>query len=309
MHGEGEQDTSRIHRGSTILKRRIQVVQDGEVRPVTTHDPLSTSGDTRLSGFLLEQHSVPAGELGATFVNHLVGVNIGTAYRQEWRTDGRRGSVLIPPGGVCLCSQQEIWCRWDRPRTFLALSIEPDVLQSVAYESVNQKVELRGEPSILDPIVEASLTALQFEVQSGCPTGPLLAESIATDLSAFLLRQYATRPFNFRGYKGGIPRPRLHRVIDYIEASLVRELRIGELAGVAEMSPYHFGKLFKESTGWTVHQYVMKRRLQRAMHLLSARTLAISETGAAVGLPNQSQFTKFFRQHTGITPRRYQQFV
>jgi AraC family transcriptional regulator len=285
---------------------RIQIVRDGRVAPATPHTPLLTSSRNPLNGLLLEQHTLPRGELAAAaFVTHLIGVNIGGAYWEEWRADGRSGRVLIPPGGVCLCSGQEVWCTWDRPRTFLALAVQPDVIQRAAYEAVNHRVELRSEPNIIDQVIETLVTAIYSEIRAGCPGGPLLGESLGTDLTAYLLRQYAVRPIQLRHFKGGIPRLRLHRVLDHIETSLAQELRIAELASVAEMSPYYFGKLFKESTGWTVHQYVMKRRLQNAMYLLTQSRRPISDVGAAVGVPNQSQFTRLFRQQLGATPRRY----
>jgi AraC family transcriptional regulator len=291
-----------------LPNNRIQIVRDGQVRPATTQDPILTSSissRTLLTGLLLEQHSLPPGELTATFATHLIGVNIGASYWQEWRTEGRHGRVLIPAGGVSLCNEQQgVWCNWDGHRTFLALAIQPDVMQRTVYEAVNYGVELKAEPNVIDPVIEAFVMAIYAEVRAGCPD-PLLAESLGSDLVAFLLRQYALRPIELRKFKGGIPRRRLDRVIEYIEASLARELHVDELAGVAEMSPYYFGKLFKQSTGWTVHQYVIRRRVQRAMYLLGQSRLAISNVGTAVGLPNQSQFTRLFRQEAGATPRRY----
>ena len=71
------------------------------------------------------------------------------------------------------------------------------------------------------------------------------------------------------------------------------------------MSPYYFGKLFKQSTGLTVHEYVTKRRVQRAIDLLKRERVDISGVGAAIGIPDQSQFTRLFHKYTGITPRRY----
>ena len=289
-----------------MRKHRIEIVRDGQVQPVTPHDPVVTSGRSSLDGFLLEQHSVPRGELAAAFVNHLVGVNTGGAYWEDWRAEGRRGRVLIPTGGVSLCSGQEVWCRWDRPRTFLALAIQPKVLQRAAYEAINHEIALRAEPNVIDPVIETFVMAIYSEIRSGCPDGPLLGESLATDLTAFLMRHHAVRPIKLPNLKGGIPRPRLRRVIEYIEESLAHELRMAELAGVAGMSPYYFGKLFKDSTGWTVHQYVMKRRLQRAMRLLSRGSFSISDIAVAIGVPNRSHFSRLFRQQTGITPRRYQ---
>jgi len=95
---------------------------------------------------------------------------------------------------------------------------------------------------------------------------------------------------------------RLNRVLDYVEASLATKLRVAELAGLSEMSPYYFGKLFKQSTGLTVHEYVTRRRVQRATDLLKPDGVEISGVGAAIGIPDQSQFTRLFHKHTGIPP-------
>jgi AraC family transcriptional regulator len=286
---------------------RIQIVGGGQARPVTLAEPTVTSSGSSLKGLLLEQHNLPPGEFRASFATHLIGLNTGGAYWQDWRAEDRSGRVLIPTGGISLCSGQEVWCHWDRPRTFIALAIRPEVMQRTAYENaVGYEIELKVEANVIDPVIETFVMAIYSELRAGCPGGPLWGESLATDLSAFLMRQYAVRPVRLRQFRGGIPRPRLKRVIEYIDESLAGELSVAELAGVAEMSPWYFGKLFKQSTGWTVHQYVMNRRIQRAMRLLSRNRFSISDVAVAIGVPNQSQFSRLFRQQTGMTPRSYQ---
>lgn len=289
-----------------MLKERIQVVRDGEVEAVDPTDPILTSSSSPLQGILLEQHTLPAGELPpAAFINHLVTVNIAGPYFQQWRTEGKSGRLLMAPGAVCLCSGQEVWAAWDRSIQFVALTIDPQFMQKAAYEAVTKRVILRPEPSLSDQVIVNLVHAIHAEIRFGCPGGPLLGESLATDLSAYLLRQHAIEPIRLPYFKGGIPRTRLQRVLDYIEAALAAKLRVEELARIAEMSPWYFGKLFKESTGMTVHQYVTKRRLRQAMHLLQRESIEINEIGAAIGIPDQSQFTRLFHKSTGITPRRY----
>ena len=285
---------------------RIQILRDGQAHPAAATQPILTSSSSPLDGILLEQHTLPRGELpSATFIGHLVTVNIGSSHFREWRAEGKSGRLLMPPGGICLCSGQEVWAAWDRPIQFIALAIDPDKMQRAAYEPTSKTVVLRPEPNLSDQVVVNLVRAIHREIQSGCPTGPLLGESLATDLAAYLLRQHAIEPVHLPYFKGGIPRVRLNRVLDYVEASLATKLRVAELARLSEMSPYYFGKLFKQSTGLTVHEYVTRRRVQRAIDLLKRERVEISGVGAAIGIPDQSQFTRLFHKYTGITPRRY----
>jgi AraC family transcriptional regulator len=290
-----------------MVTDRIQIVRDGQTHPAATSKPVLTSSSCPLDGILLEQHSLPRGELpAASFIGHLVTVNTGGSHFREWRADGKSGRSSMPPGGICLCSGQEVWAAWDRPIQFIALSICPDTMQQAAYETANKTVVLRPEPNLADQVVANLARAIHTEIRSGCPAGPLLGESLVTDLAAYLLRQHAVEPINLPYFKGGIPRVRLNRVFDYVEASLATKLRVADLAALTGMSPYYFGKLFKQSTGLTVHEYVTRRRVQHAIDLLKRARVEISGVGAAVGIPDQSQFTRLFRKYAGMSPGRYQ---
>jgi AraC family transcriptional regulator len=288
-----------------MLNDRIQILRDGHAHPAASTQPVLTSSSSPLDGILLEHHTLPRGELpSAAFIGHLVTVSIGSSHFREWRAEGKSGRLLMPPGGICLCSGQEVWTAWDRPIEFIALAIHPDVMQRAACER-GKTIVLKPEPNLSDQVVVNLVHAIHSEIRSGCPAGPLLGESLATDLSAYLRRQHAIEPIHLPYFKGGIPRVRLNRVLEYVEASLATKLRVAELAGISEMSPYYFGKLFKQSTGLTVHEYVTKRRVQRAIDLLKRERVDISGVGAAIGIPDQSQFTRLFHKYTGITPRRY----
>jgi AraC family transcriptional regulator len=285
-----------VQTGGTVANRRIQVLRDGNASSAAPDNMLLTSSQGLFKGVLLEQPHLPPGELGGVFTSTLIGLNVGDAYWQDWRADGRKGRVLIPPGGVSLCSGQEVWCRWDRPRTFIAVAFQPDTMEECMFEAAPSRVELKGEPNLHDPVIESFVLAMYAEVRTCCVGGPLRGESLASDLAAYLQRQYSVRPPKPHVPRGVISRPRLRKVIDYIESSLQRELHVAQLASIAGMSPWYFGKLFRQTTGWSVHQYVAQRRVQRAMYLLKERSLPISVAGALVGVPNQSQFTRFFRQ-------------
>jgi len=104
---------------------------------------------------------------------------------------------------------------------------------------------------------------------------------------------------------GGLPEFRLRRVTRYVQDNLHRELRLAELSGLVHMSPYHFARLFKRSTGVSPHRFLVRRRIEQASALLAAQTLSIAEIARSVGFRTPSHFTTTFRRVTGITPSVY----
>jgi len=107
------------------------------------------------------------------------------------------------------------------------------------------------------------------------------------------------------GASSELPACRLRRVTQYIQANLQQELRLAELSALVHMSPYHFARLFKRSTGVPPHRFLVRRRIDEARTLLEARTLAIGEIARLVGFRTPSHFTTTFRRITGMTPSAY----
>ena len=99
--------------------------------------------------------------------------------------------------------------------------------------------------------------------------------------------------------------PRFARVAEFVEANLERALGVGELAEVACLSVFHFGRAFKAETGMTPHRYVSWRRLQRAKAMLLATAFDITAVALECGYASHSHFSTAFRQATGTTPMRW----
>ena len=102
-----------------------------------------------------------------------------------------------------------------------------------------------------------------------------------------------------------LPAYRLRRVTAYIDENLHRELRLADLSAVVHMSPFHFARLFKHSTGVAPHQFVLRRRIEEACARLAMHAGSVADIGRSVGFRTSSHFTTTFRRTTGMTPTEY----
>jgi AraC family transcriptional regulator len=122
----------------------------------------------------------------------------------------------------------------------------------------------------------------------------------------FDLRPGATDGEAVRGARGGLSRRKLKDVLEYIHQNLDAGLTLRDLAAVAHLSPYHFARLFKTSTGLPPHQYVIARRIERAKQLLrGGEELSLAQVAARAGFWDQGHFTRHFKRLVGITPKRF----
>jgi AraC family transcriptional regulator len=136
------------------------------------------------------------------------------------------------------------------------------------------------------------------------PAQSLIVESASSLLAAHLLRHYDVFKRGETKLTGLGPRS-LASVVSYIEDHAQRTVTLDELAGIANVSRFHFARMFKLSTGLTPMTYVEQTRISRAQDLIKKRQLSLAEVGIAVGFADQSHFTRRFRLHVGCTPSDY----
>ena len=104
---------------------------------------------------------------------------------------------------------------------------------------------------------------------------------------------------------GGLAPHRLQRVLACIETRLAEHVQVRELADEIHMSPFHFARMFKLSTGYAPHAYLTRQRMERAKELLATTQLPLLEVASQVGYQTQAHFTGVFHRYVGTTPRVY----
>jgi len=169
---------------------------------------------------------------------------------------------------------------------------------------MKNRIELIEKRRSTDPALHHIAMALRAGVQSGAAVDRMYGEALSTALAVHLLREYGAAVPGPKKQYGGLPREKLVRAVEYIQDQLDTDLTVSGIAQAVGMSPDHFTRLFKESTGQSPHQYVVEARVRKAKELLTTGKFTISEAAFHVGFADQSHLTRHFKRIFGLPPKR-----
>ncbi len=133
--------------------------------------------------------------------------------------------------------------------------------------------------------------------------GRLYGESLACLAFSNVIQQFDKRSHDAPRYK--IAPHKLNLITDYIDAHSDEQIGVDTLSEMAELSKFHFSKMFKLETGLSPHQYILRHRIQRAQGMLVRSRLSLAEISIEVGFSSQSHMTEAFRRVVGTSPGQY----
>lgn len=154
-----------------------------------------------------------------------------------------------------------------------------------------------------DPAIDLLARALLQADQFASGVGRLYADCVGVAIVARLLAA-SGRP---RPKVTELPRWRLKRALDYIEARLEEPVSLAEIAASAGLTAMHFAAQFKAATGLRPHEYLLRRRIERAQEMLAGSGLPLVEIALSVGFQTQSHFTTVFKRFVGLPPRAWRE--
>ena len=98
--------------------------------------------------------------------------------------------------------------------------------------------------------------------------------------------------------------PLVRRAMDEIDMHISENLCVGNVAGELGISQTHLNRLFRAAIGSTIGEYIKKRRMDLAQHLLAHTTMPIKEIACHVGIPDPQYFNKSVRHQFGVSPKK-----
>jgi AraC family transcriptional regulator len=134
---------------------------------------------------------------------------------------------------------------------------------------------------------------------------PLEVEEIGAALLVGALRAARKSGRSWERTSRARPARRLRqvgRVLEAVSTHPDRKWTLGALAALAHVSPWHLSRVFREETGASVHQYVIRARLGKALDAVFDSDADLSSIAHEAGFASHSHFTARFRDSFGVTP-------
>jgi AraC family transcriptional regulator len=235
---------------------------------------------------------------------------VPTECNWRWTIDGRSYRDTARPGGM-LVVPAEVESHWevDGKRRLLILSMPHETVQGVLGTASPSRIRdafwALGERAWGDPFVEPLLMRLWEAAALRDPLAGRMADGIVTTILSHLLLRAGGGTGT--GPTVALPRWRLKRVQDYVDAHIDQPIGLDEMSEAASLSRRHFARSFAAELGVTPHKWLMRRRLDRAQDLLVSTDQPVCDIAQVCGFSSQSHLTSLMRQETGTTPYRWRQ--
>lgn len=279
---------------------------------------LGSSRDRGWTGIAAELRAHPAGEIAAIQPDQVevtlaiagerdaVVSRKGAGLRQD--TPVLPGQIWISPVGLV---EDDI--RITRPLSrILHLYLPtraPEELSAAFGGSHFGGDSLRYLAGVRDDLIQQIGLSLMAEMAQPSAGGRVLAESLSQTLCVRLLQAYThDRPLAASqrlSRRWRLDELRMRRVVEFMHAHLEEDIGLADLAAAAHLSPFHFARLFKTTTGLPPHRYLAGLRLDAAREMLAHGTLSIAEIAAACCFSTPANFSRAFKQASGVTPGEY----
>jgi len=191
------------------------------------------------------------------YKRHVIAINIGQSIIREFKKEGRFQRFFKARGQISFPSHQPFsgWLKVERGvfADVLYLALEHSFVRRVAegMEFDADRIELIEQRRGTDPTIHHIAMALRAGVQTGAALDRMYGEALSTALAVHLLREYGSAVLGSKRQYNRLPREKLVRAVDYIQAQLNEDLSVSGIAQAVGMRPDHFTKLFKKSTGQT----------------------------------------------------------
>jgi AraC family transcriptional regulator len=231
---------------------------------------------------------------------HQVGVSYSRHSGQEYESAGRAVRADIPAGAVFVTGADGI--TWGRVAgTTEALEIYPDpvLVRRIAPDAPR----IANALGVRDGVVFGMAALVKRAHVVGRSLTDIEASTLAHRLVAHVVRTYGDGAASPAGPPAGsLDRRIVDRVTEYVDADLAGTITLDRMADVAALSPFHFARAFKATTGLAPHRFVTARRLEAAKAALLTSDASVVRVAHAVGFFNVSHFRRVFRRELGVTP-------
>jgi AraC-like DNA-binding protein len=167
--------------------------------------------------------------------------------------------------------------------------------------------ELQADPrkGVADETVRHLSGSILPALKSPEQVSRLFTDHVALAFATHIAQTYGGMQTEPRLAKGGLAPWQERRAKDMLAADLAGAAPLAEIAAACGLSPGHFARAFRVSTGLAPHSWLLRARVDHAMTLLRQRDPSLSEIALACGFADQSHLSRVFTRQIGMSPRSW----
>lgn len=237
-----------------------------------------------------------------SFARHFHSVTaLGVVETGAMRTYCQGSNHRVPAGSVILFNPGDVHAPQSADGSgwsFRMIYLDDSLLKGISVRSGHDEPLWFSQPFANNPAVFTELLSLHHLLERE-------PEPLAGESQLVSVLQKITQYSCWAGE--GVNRARrskVERAREYLHEYATDPVSLRTLSDVADLSPWHLLRSFREHVGLTPHAYQMQARVERGRMLLSSG-VPIAETALTTGFVDQSHFTRQFKRFTGVTPGRY----
>ena len=299
------------HSDEHLAQSRVQtVVEPGlfKLPPGVTNTIVEADGLVFLDTKVLVAGSLPR----HSYNYYQIVVNTWAPAKVEWwsQASGKKSLELAKGDLICQPAGDVHSCSWEIPWSHSSFLVS----QSAIDELADKLGLARGATNKVshlscDPLISQITQSLIAERESD----PLSCQLYANSVLSLLMHRLLMRLSQTSGKLQSPPREEslspvlLEKVVEYIGARIGTSISLADLAKVANTSPFHFSRLFKNATGMSPHAFVLSRRTTIACQLLEEGIDSLSIIAMKSGFSSQSHMGRAFKKMLNISPAAYRQ--
>ena len=240
--------------------------------------------------------------LGQQVNGHRVAFNTGAPLSVRWKERNMWQQKIYPTGGMGIIPHGEYnTIMWNSDLQATIITLEPGYAEKIFGLD---NIKINQHRGIYDKTAFELVTLLKNEIQHGNFSGKVFGESLVVAFAIHLITNYSATRKSVFAPKGKLSAKQLKNVIEYCNEMKDKAISLEGMAEQACLSIFHFIRMFKRSLGITPHQYILQMKIEKAIQLLSARKMQLSEIAYSLGFSDPAHFSNAFKKVTGVSPHK-----